>query len=218
MIRKMLVVAAAVAMPVSVIAATTGPAVAATPKVDATHYTVTCGAIAATASFKPALTLAGVVTPTLETTKIKGTAGSCVATPSTGGTPITISKATITGTLTNAASNLDCGGLATATTEAGSLTVKWKTSPALTATSSTATPTSVMGAVGADGNATFGISFSGVSGPFQGTDSGTSSTNDAETTTSAGAILGTCGSKSGLKSIKIVADTNAGSGPALHLG
>ena len=216
MIRKMLVIAAAVAMPVSVVAVTVTSATAATPKVDATNYTVSCTGIAATASFKPALTTAGVTTPTLETTKISGKATGCTATPTAGGTAVAITGATITGTLTNSSSNLTCGGLATPTTEAGSLTVKWKSNPKLTATSSVATPTSVAGGIGADGHATFGISFSGVTGPFQGTDSGASSTNDAETTTTIAQILNTC--NKGLKSIKIQPDANNPSNPAIHLG
>ena len=214
MIRKMLVIAAAVAMPVSVIAATAGTASAAT-KVDASKYTVTCTGIAATAKFSPALTNAGGPAST-ETTKIKGTASSCTVTPTVGGTPVTITGAKVSGTLTNASSTHTCGGLATATTESGALTVKWKSSPALAAGSSVASPTSVLGAPGADGHATFGISFSGVTGSFTGTDAGASSTNDAETALPISSILTTCAK--GLKSIAIVPDTNPGAGPALHLG
>jgi len=215
MIRKMLVIAAAVAMPVSVIAATAGTASAGGPTVNASNYTVTCTGITAKASFSPALTNAGSASSP-EVTKIKGSASSCTVTPTVGGTPVTITGAKVSGTITNPTSTHTCGGLATASTETGALTVKWKSTPKLSASSSVASPTSVMGAVGGDGHATFGISFSGVTGDFAGTDAGASSTNDAETTTTVTSILTTCAK--GLKSINITADTNAGAGPALHLG
>jgi hypothetical protein len=216
MIRKLLIIAAAVAMPVSVIAATAGPAGAAT-KVDATHYTVSCTGIAATASFSPALTNAGGASSNEKTT-IKGTASSCTITPTAGGTPVTVSKASVKGVINDATSTHTCAGLASPTTETGSLSVKWKTSPALTSSTSVVKPTTVTGGVGGDGHATFSIAFgTGASGPFQGTDGGTSSTTNAETVSTLSAIGTTCGSKSGLKSIKIQPNANGG-GPALHAG
>ena len=213
MIRKVLIIAAAVAMPVSAIAATAGPAGAAV-KVDATHYTVSCTGISATASFSPALTSAGAATSN-EATKIKGKASSCTAVPSSGGTPITVSGAKISGTINDATSDHTCGGLATATSETGSLTIKWKAKPALLSATSVVNPSSVVGNIGADGHATFAISFgAATSGPFQGTDNGTSSSTNAETTTTISQILTACGGKKGLKSIKIQPNANGG-GPAI---
>ena len=213
MLRKVLIVAAAVAMPVSFIAATAGPA-AAVVKVDATHYTVSCTGIAASASFKPALTNGGGPVSN-EATKIKGKASGCTATPTSGGTPVTVSSASITGTINDATSDHSCGGLATATTETGSLKIKWKTSPALTSNTSVVNPSSVSGGVGGDGHATFSITFgAATSGPFQGTDNGTSSSTNAETTTTIGQILTSCGKTAGLKSIKIQPNSNGG-GPAI---
>ena len=218
MIRKMLVIAAAVAMPVSVIAATAGPAAAVT-KVNATNYTVTCTAIAATATFSPKLTnTATAASP--EKTKIAGSVTKCTATPTTGGAAVKLSKGTVSGTITNASSTHTCAGLTTPTTETGSLKVTWTTIPAgtlLTATS-TAFPTTVTGGAGGNGRATFTIAFSHVTGSFQGSDSGASSTSDAQTTTTAASIFTTCGKSTGLTSIKIQADTNSGHGNAIHLG
>jgi hypothetical protein len=214
MIRKMLILAAAVAMPVSVVAATAGPASAAALKVDATHYTVSCTGITASASFSPALTSSGGPTSN-EATKIKGKASSCTVTPSGGGTPVTVSGASIKGTINDATSDHSCGGLAQATTETGSLSIKWKSSPKLTSSTSVVNPTSVSGGIGGDGHATFSISFgAATSGPFQGTDNGTSSSTNAETTTTVTQILSACGGKSGLKSIKIQPNANGG-GPAI---
>ena len=214
MIRKMLVIAAAVAMPVSVIAATAGTASAGGPKVDATHYTVSCTGIAATAKFSPALTTAGSASSNEKTT-IKGSASSCTVTPTVGGTPVTITGAKVSGTINSAGSMHTCGGLASPTTETGNLTVKWKSSPALTSTASVTSPTTVTGGLGADGHATFNIAFgAAVSGPFQGSDSGTSSSTNAETTLPFTSLAVSCGGKKGLASVAVQPNANGG-GPAL---
>ena len=217
MIRKMLVVAAAAAMPITAIAATTVVSGAAAAKVDATHYTVDCTGIAATAKFSPALTNAGGAL-SLETTTIKGTASSCTVTPTVGGTPVTITGAKIGGTLTNASSDHKCAGLATPTSTTGSLSVSWKSSPKLTAGTSVSSPNLVTGGTGANGHATFALTFNPTAtGPFQGTDTGGSSTTDAQTVPTLGTILASCAGK-GLKSVAIQPDANPGAGIALHLG
>ncbi len=215
MIRKMLILAAALAIPVTVVGATAGTASAkGSPPVNATNYTAACTGIKATASFSPALTTNG-GTASPETTKIKGSASSCTATPTSGGTPVTITSAKISGTITDASSTHTCSGLASPTTESGSLTIKWKTSPKLTSSTSVVNPTTVTGGIGADGHATFSIAFGpATSGPFQGTDNGTSSSTNAETTSTLSSILATCGGKKGLKSIAIQPNANGG-GPAI---
>jgi hypothetical protein len=215
MIRKMLILAAAVAIPVSVVGATAGTASAkGTPPVNATNYTASCTGIKATASFSPALTTNG-GTASNEATKIKGTATNCTATPTSGGTPVTITNAKISGTINDATSTHTCSGLASPTTETGSLKITWKTSPKLTSSVAVVNPTTVTGGIGADGHATFSLSFGpATSGPFQGTDNGTSSSTNAETTTTISSILTTCGGKSGLKKISIQPNANGG-GPAV---
>jgi hypothetical protein len=215
MIRKMLVVAAAAAMPITAIAATGGFAAAAAPKIDATHYTVSCTKITATAKFTPALSTAGAPVSN-QATAIKGSASGCTATPSAGGAAVTVVSAAISGTINDASSNHQCTGLLTPTTETGSLTIKWKTTQKLVSGTSVVNPGTVTGGAGGDGHATFTLGFNAAtSGPFQGTDSGVSSSTDAETTTTVGAINGLCGGKKGLKSIAIVQDTNVGAQPAL---
>jgi hypothetical protein len=216
MIRKVLTVAAAIAIPVSVVAATGTIAGAGAPKVDATNYTVSCTSITATAKFNPPLTSAGGAASN-EATSISGSGSGCTVTPSSGGTPVTVSGVKIKGTINDATSTHTCGGLITPTTESGSLTAKWSASPKLTSSSSVINPTSVTGGAGADGNATFSLSYGmATSGPFQGTDSGTSSTTSAETTTSISDILTLCGGK-GIKKLGITTNSNS-SAPAIHLG
>ncbi len=217
MIRKVLTFAAAIAMPVSVVAATGSVAGAAAVKVDATHYTVSCTSITAAAKFNPPLTLAGGPASN-EATSISGSASGCTATPSAGGTPITVTGVKIKGTINDATSTHTCGGLTTPTTETGSLTGKWAATPKLLSASSVINPTSVMGGIGGDGNATFSLSYgAATSGPFQGADSGTSSSTNAETVLPISTILGLCGGK-GIKKLAITTNTNTGAPVAIHLG
>ena len=217
MIRKILVAAAAAAMPMTAIAATSTMAGAAV-KVDATHYTVDCTGIAATAKFSPALTNTATA-PSNEATSISGSATGCTATPTSGGTPVTISGVKIKGTINSANSNHTCAGLVSATSETGSLTLKWKTSPKLTSSSSVVNPTTVQGGSGANGHGTFSLAFGPqTSGPFQGTDNGTSSSTSAQTGPTIAQVVATCGGKSGLKKLAVVTNTNAGAPVAIHGG
>ena len=217
MIRKALTFAAAIAIPMSLVAATGTVAGAGAPKVDATHYTVTCTAISATAKFSPPLTTSGGAASN-EATTISGSGSHCTATPSAGGTAVAVSAVKIKGTINNPTSTHTCGGLITPTTESGSLTAKWTTSPKLTSASSVVNPVSVVGGPGADGNATFALTYgTATSGPFQGADHGASSTTSAETTTSITSILSLCGGK-GIKKLAITTNTNPGAHAALHLG
>jgi len=218
MIRKLLVVAAAAAMPITAIAATGGIASAKTLPVDATNYTVNCTSIAATAKLAPALTNTATAASN-EATSIKGTASGCTVTPTAGGTAVAVTSVKIKGTINDASSTHTCGGLVTPTSETGSLSISWKTSPKLTSSTSVVNPTTVAGGVGADGNATFSLAYgAATSGPFQGTDNGTSSATSAETTTSVSSIVATCGGKKGLKSIGITTNTNPGAPVAIHAG
>jgi hypothetical protein len=217
MIRKVLMVAAAVAMPIGVVAASAGTAGAKVVKVDATNYTVSCTSITATAKFNPPLTTAGGAASN-EATSISGSGSGCTVTPSSGGTPVTVSGVKIKGVINDATSTHTCGGLITPTTESGSLTAKWTASPKLVSSSSVINPTTVQGGAGADGNATFALAFGpATSGPFQGTDAGTSSSTSAETTTSISDILTLCGGK-GIKKLGITTNTNSGAPVAIHVG
>ena len=217
MIRKVLTFAAAIAMPVSLVAATGSLAGAAAPKVDATHYTMNCTSITAAAKFNPPLTTNGGPASN-EATAISGSASGCTATPSAGGTPITVTGVKIKGTINDATSTHTCGGLVTPTTETGSLTGKTAATPKLLSASAVINPTSVTGGVGADGNATFSLSYgAATSGPFQGSDNGTSSSTNAETVLPISSILGLCSGK-GIKKLAITTNTNPGAPVAIHLG
>lgn len=217
-LRRPSVLLASGAMTIGLIAASGGTAGAAgaPAKVDATNYTVSCTGFAGSVKFSRPETTAGTATPSPATDTIKASLSGCTVNNGTG-TAVAVTGAKLTGALTNPTSYHKCGG-ATGTPVAitGSLTVKWKTTPKLTATStviagSTATTSAnlVVGAV------SFVIGASSATGPFQGTDSGAGDLISGSTGpgTVAG-LLATCGTAKGLKSLTL---TNPVSGPAATL-
>jgi hypothetical protein len=215
MIRKLLLVAAATAMPLGIIAATGSLATAkAAPPVNATTATVTCTGITGSAKFVPPVTSnesAGT-----GKTEIKAKLSGC--TTSAG---VTISSGSVSGTLTTTrtAGENGCVALAGGSSATGPLTTVWKTAPKLSSGNSVIQVNSIAGSVGSNGNATFkipGTTPNGTpSGSFQGTNAGASDATSAQTTTSAATILSTCDGKKGLKSIGI---TTPASGAAVTLG
>jgi hypothetical protein len=215
MIRKLPVVVAAITMSISAIALTGGVASARTPPVNATNYTATCTGISGSLSFNPPLTIAGgAVSP--ETVKTKASFSGCTATPTAGGASVSITKASITGTITIASSSHTCMGLSTGAAT-GNSTVKWTTSPKLSSGSSVASPGTRSGGPGGDGSIVFSSDYSGVTGSFEGTDGGASSSTTAQTTESFSSILATCETAKGLKKVDTETNVNTGAGEALSL-
>jgi hypothetical protein len=214
MIRKLLLIAAAVAMPVGFIAATGGMASAKTAPVNATTATVTCTGISGTAKFSPAVTTSE--SAGTGTTSIKATLTGC-----TTNDGVTVTGAAVSGALTTTrtAGENGCVALAGGSSAVGNLTTKWKTTPKLVTATSTIAVKSIAGSIGSDGNATFtipGTTPNGApSGSFQGTNSGASDTTTAQSTGTAASILTTCEGKKGLKSFTF---TTPASGPAVSLG
>ena len=214
MIRKLLIVPAATAVPLGMAAAVGSSAGAGAPKVNATDATVTCTGISGSAKFSPAIT-SDESAGTSKTT-IKATLTGC-----TTNDGVTVTKASASGVLTSTrtAGENGCTALAGSSDDTGTLTTKWTTTPKLSSGSSAIKVNSVSGSVGSDGNATFSIPGSvpngTPSGSFQGTNGGASDATSAQTTTSAASILTTCDGKKGLKSFKI---ESPASGAAVTLG
>ncbi len=215
MIRKLLLATAAVTLSVSAVALTGGVASAKTSTVDATHYTVNCTGVSGSFKFNPPLTIGGgAVSP--ETIKTKASFSGCTATPTAGGASVSITEASIKGTITIASSNHTCTGLSSGTAT-GDSTIKWKTSPKLSSGSSVVSPGTRSGGPGADGSIVFSTDYSGVTGSFQGTDGGASSSTTAQSTTSFSSILATCETAKGLKEVDSETNVNPGAGAALSL-
>ncbi|MGO8871719.1 MAG: hypothetical protein ACLQPH_10035 [Acidimicrobiales bacterium] len=219
MIRRMLVVAAVIAMPVSVIAATGGIA-GAVAKVNGKPDTIICTKISGTATFKTPMHLS--MSPFTEVTTIKTTLSGCTT---AGPNPVTVVSGAVSGTLTNTAAT-GCVGLLAGSTDVGKLTTKWKTSGAMLAApaSTTIKVNSVAGGtntVGANTYGTFGIPGSTANGapggPFQGSDVGAGDSTHAATVLTQPGIIAACNSAGGLKSLKLT-QKNSGYAYAVSLG
>jgi len=206
MIRKILVIAAAVAIPVSVVAVSGGAATAASSKTAGTD-TIACKSISGTVTFSPKLDAKGYTSGHIST-KITATLTGCTV---AGSTKIKVTSGAVSGTIvgatgTKAKPTGTCTGLSGNSTDAGPLTVKWTASP--TTPNSVLNVKSVTGGT-ASGHGTFtipGTTKGTASGSFLGTNSGASDKAVAETSLTAGSILGTC-EKSGLTSLKIQTET-----------
>jgi hypothetical protein len=201
MIRKILVVAAAMAMPISIVAVTGGVAGAKGKAPSAATDTATCTGVSATVSFSIPLTTAGSPSGT-ETSTVSGTLSGCTAAGAYG--PVTISGATISGSFSGKPGSAKhpaatCGGLLGATKEKGTITVGWNSSPAVAAT--TIALKTATGGVASDGNASFSIAGK-YKGSFGGADKGKTSSVTAETTVSTGTLGAECGG-AGISSITI---------------
>lgn len=175
---------------------------AGTPPVDASHDTVTCDTILkGTAGFKPALNGTGGL-PTVIT--IKGSLAGCT----TNDSNITSISGSIKGTL-NAPDNnfLTLLGPSSAT---GTITITWKTVPALVTKTTTITIASgnIVGATNSPfgDSATYGqfnISGAAQSGSFGGNNNGASSFTHAITVEDAGYLLAQGSGAKGLKAVTL---------------
>ncbi len=215
--RRPWVVFAAAASTLGLLA-TTGGVAGAVTKVDATHYTVTCsGFTKATVKFSQAQTTAGTASPSPATDTLKATLSGCSVTPTAGGTAVSVTGATLSGALTNPSSYHKCGGSnGIPISITGKLTVKWKTTPKLSASSSVITgSTATITLDTVNSAATFAVAGTSSTGPFEGTDSGAhdamSGTTGANTLTN---IATACASSKGLTGLTL---TNPFSGSALTL-
>lgn len=199
--KKLLLTAAAVAMPVGLMAATGGVASAAVVKTDVTNATIACTSVTGQVKFAPALDLVG---GQPENSNIKLVLGGCTVSGVPG---VTITAGKGAGVL-HSASNL-ATVLSGTHTVTGQINIKWTVaSPVkLTSKMSTVTVTAVTG--GTSGSyGSFGVSTgnASVSGDFQGADNGASSNFYTETTDTIATLTTEVTGKHGLKKITLGTD------------
>jgi hypothetical protein len=219
MIRKILLVAMAVAMPIGIVSATGGIAGAKGKPVfngNATNYTVSCKDLSGTVHFSRPLDKNG-YTSGSTTTTVTGTLSGCkqgAASKADG--KVAISGGTVSGSLvgtagTPATPEGQCTSLVGNTTEnpGSSLGVTWSASPAITSGASHLNILQVTGGTYTGKKSVqygqFKISGeppNSSSGSFVGTDSGHSTSITAVTTESTTAILSQCES-TGISSLTI---------------
>jgi len=208
--KKLLLTAAAVAMPLGLVAGTAGIAGAGGPKTDVTHATITCTTVTGGLKFAPALTSAG---GSPLNTSVKLALSGCTVSGVAG---VTVSKGGGAGVLHSA--NNSATALTGTTTVTGQITVKWASNVKLTSKSSTLTVTATTGGVsGSYAFISVGAGQATVSGDFAGTDSGASPALYAESTQTVSTLGGELAGK-GIKGLTIGTDGTHLVGNSLHLG
>jgi hypothetical protein len=220
MLRKMLVIAAAITIPVSVVAVGGGLASAANAHSAGTD-TITCKTLTGSLAFSPKIDAAGYKSGHIST-KVTATLTGCTV---KGSPPITITKGTVTGTLVGATGTSGkatgtCTGLSGNGTETGTLTTVWTASKGGPVPKSTLGVKSDIGGhvgSGSSEHGTFTIpgSTKGTAGgSFLGSNHGMSDKAVAESSQTYSTVAANC-LRSGLNTLKI---QNESSTPALSLG
>jgi hypothetical protein len=228
MLRKMLLIAAAVAMPVGIVTATAGTAGAAkTPDATGAPATASCSLSGGTISFKVPI---GIVTPggyqaptknKGQKIKIDGVNLTCTSSAVAGTfTGVAKGKITTTNPGDTPTQEYSCTGLvgvspAPGGTLSGSLKIKWTPPVGQTFTGGKKTLntiTSIKGGVDGTGHGTFTIpgnpGTGSLTGSFPGSDAGASSTSTDATADTEATLAAQCQSAAGLSMI------NLGSGTA----
>ncbi len=210
--KKLLLTAAAVAMPLGAIAGTASVAGAGAPKVDVTHATVDCTGVTGSAKFAPSLTLTG-TSP--EKTSIKLALSGCTVSGVPG---VTISAGSGSGTLHSATNS--AAALLGPTAVTGSVKIKWTSNVKLTNKDSTVTITVITGGTPSDNYASLAVlsGDSSVAGDFAGSDLGATSTMYTETMQDVTTLATEAASRPGLKSITLGTDGTHTTPNSLHLG
>jgi hypothetical protein len=207
MIRKLLVVAAAIALPVSLVAVSGGIAGASNSHTAATD-TIVCKDLAGTLAFSPTITKKG-HTSGKEKTTVSATLSDCKV---SGQTAITVTKGTVKGSFTGATGTAkapvaSCASLASGGTESGTLTTTWTaTAGGPVAPTVRTIKSEKRGTAG--GHSTFtipGTVKGSATGSFGGSNSGASDTTTSETTLTTSALATACLTK-GLSSVAIRTD------------
>jgi hypothetical protein len=209
MFRKLLVVAAAIAMPVSIVAVSGGMASASSPHTAAAD-TIVCTKLTGTVKFSPKLTING-YTSGISTTTVSASLSGCTV---KGSTAEKVTGGTVTGTIkgtagTKASPSGKCASLTGSNADSGTLTTKWKATPA--AANSVLNVKSVTGGTKSS-HGTFtipGKTKGTASGSFLGANKGASDKTVAQTTDTITQILTAC--KAGVSSLAI--ETEPGTTP-----
>jgi hypothetical protein len=209
MFRKLLVVAAAIAMPVSVVAVSGGIASASNSHAgSAATDTIICTKLTGTVTFSPKLTSKG-YTSGSTTTTVKATVSGCTV---KGTYSDKVTSGTVTGTIKGVAGTPTkpsgtCTSLTGSNTDSGTLSTKWAASPAVP--NSVLTVKSVTGGVkSSHGTFTIPGSVKGsAAGSFEGANKGSSDKTVAQTTDTVTQILTAC--SAGVSSLGIETEPGA---------
>jgi len=176
--KKLLLIAAAVAMPTGIIASAAGASAASKPTINVSNASISCTSVAGLLKFSPPLKING--TGDLEKTSVRLDLSGC--TVSGTATPVTITSGRGHGTLHSASTN--AASLLGPTPVSGFVTINWKTKSKLVLKQSVVFVSEFTGGAPNDGYVSVAVNpgDASVGGDFTGGDGGASSTMYAEST------------------------------------
>ena len=211
--RKLLLGAAAVALPVGILASSAGIAGASkAPPVDLSHASVTCTTVTGAAKFGPGITSSG-TSP--ENVNIKLALSGCTASGVSGVTVMSGKGAGILHLASNNATTL----FGTNPVLGGHINIKWATSPKPVFKMSTVTVTMITGAVSGNyGSFAVAAGQASVANDFAGSDNGASSSLYVETTQTTTALAASLTASKGLKVVNFGTDGTHLKGNSITLG
>jgi hypothetical protein len=213
--KKLLLTAAAVAMPMGIIASAAGASATSRPSIDVSNASITCTSIAGLVKFSPPLKVGG--TAFTEDSTVKLALSGC--TVSGSATPVTITGGAGQGSLHSATNN--AASLLGPNPVSGFLTIHWKTKDKLVLKESVVFVSTVTGGAASDGYVSVAVNAgnASVGGDFTGGDSGADSTMYAESTqTLASLETAATPPNLGIKSINLGTDDTHTTPNSLTLG
>lgn len=203
MLRKLLVIAAAIGLSISVVVVTAGIAGASNGRAgSASTDTITCAKITGTVSFSPKLTVKG-YTSGSTTTTVRATVSGCTV---KGAYMAKVTSGAVTATIKGVAGTAKspsgtCGGLTGSHTATGTVSTRWTATPVVP--TSVLTLKSIAGAIKSN-HGTFVIpgSIKGSAvGSFEGANKGASDKTVAQTSEAASQLATACAA--GISSLAI---------------
>ena len=213
--KKLLLIAAAVAMPAGIVASATGASAVSKPPIDVSGASITCTSLAGLVKFAPPVKIGG--SGISESMPVKLDVSGC--TVSGSATPITITGGRGAGTLHSATT--DAASLLGPIPVSGFVTMHWMTKTKLVLKESVIFVSTVTGGAPSDGYVSVAVNAgdASVAGDFTGGDSGANSTMYAESTqTLASLETAATPPNLGIKSINLGTDGTHTTPNSLHLG
>lgn len=176
--KRVLLGAAVVALPLGIVASALPVGAAATPPINVSAASISCTTVTGSANLAPKV---GPTVAAKVNARFHVSLSGCTVSGASG----TITSITGSGTgVLHAAPPSSATGLPVTVPVTGKITIKWTASPKISGPKSVVSATSVTASAATDGNVALSLGGLAVSGDFAGTDGGASSSVSLETTQS----------------------------------
>ena len=201
--KRVLLGAAVIALPVGILASALPAGAAATPPVSVSAASISCTSVTGSANLAP---IVGPTVPKKVNSSISVSLSGCTVTGASG--PITSITGSGHGVL-HVYPPSSATGLPVTAPVVGKITIKWTASPRVSRPKSVVTATSVTASAATDGNVALSLGGVAVSGAFAGSDGGASSSVSLETTQSLSDLTTAFGT-TGIHSVDLTGSASLG--------